>query len=514
MACRRRSHRALRLLLALLALPLLSRCVAPVDERPNVLWIVWDTARADRLSLYGHDRPTTPFLDRWAADSRVFENCLSVAGYTIPSHASMFTGLLPAEHCAHNDAARLDDRFSTVAEILRGVGYRTFLYSANPNVSESRNFQQGFEVAEYPWSPRHAERARQILERKLAEEETTSELGRLFERNERGEGGLSAWSIKAAGEIALEALQSWLDGGPPEQPYFAFVNYMEAHRPLVPPRRYREKFMSDAEVTDSYAVDRGWLPTWEYVFGLREYGDEELALTRATYDAALLELDTLFGELIESLRASGRLENTVVIVTSDHGEHLGEHHMLDHQYSLYEPLLRIPLIVHYPARLQPGRDARPVSNVDLFPTILELTGSPLPSGHNSAAVSLLAPRDERMRLAEDPAHARVPIALVKQAHPDWNAEPWERRLRAVTVGDRKLIEGSDGELQLFDLGRDPQELENLTPRDAAEAAALRERAALEFGPFESCRSAMAPPSEMTADEIRRLKALGYFGGED
>jgi len=187
--------------------------------------------------------------------------------------------------------------------------------------------------------------------------------------------------------------------------------------------------------------------------------------------------------------------------------------MLDHQYSLYEPLLRIPLIVHYPARMAAGRDARPVSNFDLFPTILELTDSPPPAGHNSAAVSLLAPHDERARLAEDPAFARVPMAIVTEAHPEWDSTAWERRLRSVTFGERKLIEDSNGATWLFDLALDPAEANDRAQADTAETELLRQRALREFGPFESCRPSTPPARDMSPEEIRRLKALGYFGGE-
>jgi arylsulfatase A-like enzyme len=122
--------------LALTAVALLTLtfvCCEP-PRRPNVLWIMWDTVRADHLALYGYQGGATPNLDRWAADARVFENCLSTSGYTLPSHASMFTGLLPSEHCAHNDHTLLDDSYTTIAELLRSVGYRTYLYSANPHI--------------------------------------------------------------------------------------------------------------------------------------------------------------------------------------------------------------------------------------------------------------------------------------------------------------------------------------------------------------------------------------------
>jgi arylsulfatase A-like enzyme len=481
-------------------------------ERPNVLWIVWDTVRADRLSLYGHERPTTPELDRWAEGARVFDDCLSTAGYTLPSHGSMFTGLYPSEHCAHNDHVRLDDAYTTIAELLRSVGYRTYLYSANPHISSAGNFDQGFDLAEHPWSPRFRRRAIEIVAGKLADADRSSELGRTFERAARDEGRLSAWSIKAAGELAQEALLNWLDDSPAERPWFAFLNYMEAHRPLVPPRAYRERFMTPEEVERSYAVDRSWLTTWEYTFGLAELDDEALELTRATYDAALAELDELFGELIAALEQAGRLENTVVILTSDHGEHLGEQHMLDHQYSVYEPLLRVPLVVHDPQRFAPGRDARPVSTLDLFPTLLELAEAPAPAGLRSHAVSLLDPPGERTRFAEDPAPARTPVTMVRQAHPEWDPAPWLHELQALVAGPDKLIAGSDGSRELYDLASDPLERDDQLGARAELAARLQRALDEHVAALERCRPAAERPPELTPEQIERLKALGYLGG--
>jgi arylsulfatase A-like enzyme len=494
-----------------LALLALSLAACPARPRPpNVLWIVWDTVRADRLGLYGHGRDTTPNLDRWAAGGRVFERCLSVAGYTLPAHASMFTGLLPSEHCAHNDHARLDDAYVTIAELLQGAGYRTYLYSANPHISADGNFDQGFDVAEHPWSPRFRERAERLVRDKLLAEDASSELGAQFEREARGEGPLSHWNIKAAGELAQEGLLSWL-GVASGRPWFAFLNYMEAHRPLVPARGFRERMMSPEEVGRSFAVDRGWLSTWEYTFRLRDYTDEELALTGATYDAALAELDTLFGRLIAALEEGGWLDDTVVVLTSDHGEHLGEQHMLDHQYSLYQPLLHVPLVLHFPARVSAGREERPVASFDLFPTLLELTGVAPPTGLRSQAASLLHPPTARPRMAEDPAPARVPITMVRQAHADWNPEPWERRLRALIEEPHKLIVGSDGRRELYDLAADPLEQRDLVA-ERPEVASRLERA-LESRAATLATGEVGPaPPELTPEQIERLKALGYLGG--
>jgi arylsulfatase A-like enzyme len=503
-------HRAAVIGLSALALLALMLTSCESSPPPNVLWIVWDTVRADRLGVYGHDRDTTPNLDRWAADARVFEDCLSTAGYTLPSHASMFTGLLPSEHCTNNDHGRLDDDYTTIAEHLGSYGYRTYLSSANPQISSSGNFNQGFDRAEHPWSPRFRERAMRLVRQKLSAEDTSSELGEAFRNTDR-KGRMSIWNIKATGALAQEAILSWLGSPRRLQPFFVFVNYMEAHRPLIPPRRFRERMMSPEQVERSYGVNRSWAPTWEYTCGVREYDDEEIELTRATYDAAVAELDGVFGRLVTTLKRDGYLENTVVILTSDHGEHLGEQHMLDHQYSVYQPLLRVPLIIHYPPRIAPGRDSRPVVNYDIFPTLLDLIGIPPPVGLRTRAVSLLEPQDERTRYAEDPSPSRVAIASVKLSHPDWDPSPWKRQLRALVEGDDKLIWGSDGRHELFDLSVDPMEQRSLLDQRGDLARSMRESLDDYRGSLELCDPGQPPP-DLTPAQVERLKALGYIGG--
>ncbi len=515
-------QRRARLPLLLLVLCAAGACgdghPVPPPGAPNVLWVVWDTVRADRLSLYGHERPTTPRLEAWATGARVFDDALSTAGYTLPSHASLFTGLLPSEHCTHNGHPRLEDRYETLAELLHAAGWRTFLFSANPQISAqpSRNFAQGFERAAHPWDPRWRQEALAIVRSKLDPRDRSSELGARLEAAGGGPTGLTPWNIKAAGSLAERALLEWLGEGDPKRPWFAFLNYMEAHRPLIPPRAYRERLMSDAQVERSYEVDRSWLPMWEYTFGLRDYDDEELALTAATYDAALRELDDLFASLLDALSAAGQLENTVVVLTSDHGEHLGEHHMLDHQYSVYQPLLRVPLVIFAPGRVEPGRDDRPASSFDLFPTILALAGVDPPEGQRSRARSLLDPPAARLRLAEEPAVSEVGIRQVRRAHPDWDPSPFQRRLRALVDGSTKLLWGSDERVELYDLASDPLEERDLAAAQPERAGRLRQRLDAFYAGLEHCDpSSLAEVPEPTSPEERRmLEALGYLEPAD
>jgi arylsulfatase A-like enzyme len=458
------------------------------------------------MSLYGHDRPTTPFLDEWARGARVYEDALSTASYTIPAHASMFTGLLPSEHCANNGAQRLGNRYVTIAELLRQAGWRTFLYSANPHISATGNFNQGFEQTLHPWSPEYQARALRLVRNKV-EGDRSSELGERLSRPSASQ--LIAWNVKAAGEVAAEATTAWLQANDDGRPWFAFLNYMEAHRPLIPPRHFRGMVMDPARIEASYQVDRSWDATWAYTFGLGEYSDEELELTGLTYDAALRELDELLRTLFEKLDAMGVLENTIVILTSDHGEHLGEHHMLDHQYTNYQPALRVPLVVHYPPRVAAGRERRPVMNFDLFPTVLELTGVPPPPGLVSRARSLLDPQADRVRFAEEPSFSTVGIDAVLAEHPDFDPSPWQRRLRSLIDGTTKFIWGSDGRHQLFDLAADPGETRNQVEALPDKAREMEQAIGAYHDSLALCESSAPAATPVSPEERRRLESLGY-----
>lgn len=478
---------------------------AAATAPPNILWVVWDTTRADRLSLYGYPKPTTPNLDVWAKDATVFENCVSTAGSTVPSHASMFTGLLPSEHGTHNGHQWLDDSHRTIAEILRDRGYQTFLYSANPHISRAENFQQGFQTAEHPWDAKYRQEALRIVRDKVSPQDRSSELAEKVRRASVGN-----WDIKASGELAQRATLEWLQKRDASKPFFVFLNYMEAHRPFVPPEKFRRRMMTEAQLPRSYEIDRSWVTMWSYCFGLHEYSQEELDVMAATYDACVAELDELFASLLEGLERAGALENTVVVLTADHGEHLGEHHMLDHQYTLYQPLIHVPLVVHYPARFAPGREKRPVMTFDLFPTLLELAGAEAPSNLNSKAVSLLSPRADRQRLSEYPSVFLEPFMAVKAAHPTWDPAPWHRTMRALFAGDAKYIWQSDGKHELYDLPRDPGEQDNLITKDSATAGRMAGLLDAFVATLRMAGPSSQPVPGMSEEIKQHLRALGYL----
>ncbi len=503
-------------LLASLGAALLVGCSSGSDEElvdadaPNVIWIVWDTVRADHMSLYGYGRETTPNVDAWAQAGLVFEDCLSVGSSTIPAHASMLTGLLPTEHGANNATRYLDDLFTTAPELFQYAGYATYLFSANPNIQKKENFQQGFDVEEHPWDPQYRERALEILARKSARDSATGMAGKLQS------GDLRDIEIKACGELAQVGLLDFLDRRPGER-FFAFLNYMEAHAPLLPPERLRRRFLSEEAVAESYVQDRSWATKWGYTFGLTELPPEWFEVYTGTYDAALAELDELFGELMRALEARGALENTIVVLTADHGEHLGDHHLIDHRYSLYQGLVRVPLVLWHPDRIPAARSERPVANIDLYKTLLvavgldALRGLP-PHSHDLLSAAAGAAGVERTRVAEYPATFPVARSGVRGMRPDFDPAPFRRRLKSLVRGGEKLIWSADGQHELYDLRSDPNETNNLAAERSERTAELA--AELE-GLFAGLRAHVPTPDEtrLTEEERERMRSLGYLGDD-
>jgi arylsulfatase A-like enzyme len=482
------------------------------STRPNILWIVWDTVRADHLSLYGYSKPTTPFLDNWAQKVHIFDNCTSVSNSTTPTHVSMFTGLMPGEHGRNNTENYIGNAFTTVAELLYDRGYQTYLHSANPLISRERNFTQGFDIAEHPWDAKYESEALRIFLSKLDPRDRSTE--HLIAFNSFSlpfSGALPGQMFTTCGQLAQRGVEGWLKNCDRNRPFFIFINYMEAHQPYVPPESYRKRLMDPDQVNKSYSVDRSQLAKWSYTFGLKEYTDEEIELTKLTYDATLIELDDLLRDLITSLDVNGYMDNTIVILTSDHGEHLGDHHMLDHLYSVYESLIRVPLIIHYPKCFSPGRDKRPVTNLDLFPTVLELAGVEMPRGLQSKAVSLLRPQEQRLRMAECPAFTTQQFGIIKRFYPDFDPTPWSRTLRAVYHGKHKLIWASDGRYELYDLATDQDELKNLITIKSELAEKLAKIHDDWVVSFEPSKRGSLRDRPLTDEERRRLESLGYIG---
>ena len=477
---------------------------APEPSRPNILWIVWDTVRADRLGLYGHSAPTTPNLERWARKARVFD-ATSTSCWTIPAHASMFTGLYPSEHGMHRLRSVLAPELPTVASLVRDAGYETYLFSANPHLSARTGLANGFDVVESPHESGLTERAQQIVLSKLHPDDRSSTLrGRL-------EGGRVAglrWQVKAVGELAGERFLHFLDSRDAERPFFAFLNYMEAHRVRIPPDPFRREVMTDEQVERSYTLFQGQLRMFEMSLGTHpQPAPEDVRVLGGVYDATIAELDVLLDALLSQLDERGLLDETVVVLTSDHGEHLGERGSWLHQYSLYEGVVRVPLVVWAPGRLEPGREDTPVTTLDLFPTLLELAGVDPPP--DTRGVSLMRPKRDRLIVAEYPVAYPGILSKVGERHPEWDPTPYRKTLTTARVGSHKLVLDSTGGAALYDLSRDPDETVDLHG-ERPELAATLERRLQGWLRGLGDAAAAAEGAELSEEEKEQLRALGYL----
>lgn len=319
----------------------------PPAGAPNVLFLILDTVRSQNLSLYGYGRRTSPEIDRLALTGVTFDHAIAPAPWTLPSHASMFTGL-PPDGLSTDFDTPLDAAAPTIAEVLRTRGYATGGFVANMVfATRASGLDRGFSAyRDHPVSAGLFLNSSFWMRRAA-----TAILPAL---------GVHGGLVRKSAEQVNREFLSWLpsDG----RPFFAFLNYFDAHTPykLEPPhdRQFRDP------------PPRFWrIEGWG-----RSYTEEEIEEFRDSYDSAIAYVDAQVGALLRELEQRGVLDNTLVILASDHGEHFGEHGgIMSHANSLYLPLLHVPLVISYPPRIPAGAHVtQPVSPQDIPATILDV----------------------------------------------------------------------------------------------------------------------------------------------
>ena len=467
-----------RLLLKATGAVVLSACspgeiAEPTNPRPNVLLVVLDTVRADALSCYGNPRPTTPRLDRLAGEGTRFENAYATCFWTLPSHASLLTGLYPSEAGATSETNHLPERLTTLAERLTAAGYRTSAVVRNPWISVERGFGQGFEDFVEDW---------------------------------RGDTGHEAEEERAAVDLATEWIHDRVGAG---EPFFLFVNLNVAHLPYTPPEPYRSRFASEewpqSRVDRLIKIEGGW----GHLAGGLHLDEADFRLLRDLYEAEVSIADEHVGELLDAIEGLGVLDETLVIVTADHGENLGDHGLIDHVYSLFDTTVRVPMIVRYPPRFAAGGVVDGlVSLIDIVPTVLDVAGVPMPDeGLEGLALDEPGIRDRPAVFAENERPING-IRLLEKWFPDFDSAAVDHQMRMIRTGDFKLIWKADVSAELFDLETDPGELIDLTPTRPE----LRNRL---LGELRSWSLGIEPRVVPQAFESRdresleRLRALGY-----
>ncbi len=407
---------------------------------PNVLLIILDTVRSLNLSAYGYGKPTTPMLERRARAGARFARALSPAPWTLPSHATMFTGRETFE-LGTDWYTPLDDSTPTLAEVLRDRGWRTGGFVANlPYTSREVGLARGF--VHYEDQPLT-----------LATLASAGALVRTITTNRPLRDALGwhrPFVAKTAPAVTASFLR-WVDQQP-GRPFFGFLNYYDAHRPYFPPEPYRRRFLPPGIDLQPEARRRpANAPPWTRA---------ELVGSVASYDGAIAYLDDQLELLFRALEQRGLLDNTIVILTSDHGEEFAEHGMIDHGNSLYRASLEIPLFLWWPGRVPAGMVAEtPVTTRDIPATIMALLA--LPGPHPFPGRSLSRVWTPGADTAVEPIYAEVRRA---PRLPGWYPASRGDMLGVLESGLRYIRNG-DSVLEVFDFERDSSEARNLAGAD-------------------------------------------------
>ena len=467
-----------------------SGAVYAQETRPNLLFIVADTVRADHVGAYGYHRNTTPWLDSFASNATLFENAISASSYTLPSHATLFTGLYPETHGAiatsHDtglslkklgmqpdfaNVSPLTDEVTTLAEILREEGYQTAAMCANTAyLAPAFNLDQGFDTYVNAMGSLDAWRPFGLTLIRRVPLPGHWRILRMLRSSERYY--IFGHEIN---ELALTWMKSRSDA-----PYFLFLNYMDPHWPYLPLPGYRNLF--------PHAYDRMSQHFHAVNEGHEKANPEEVQTRVDAYDAGIRTLDDRLKELFSELESSGALENTCVVIVSDHGEAFGEHGKFEHHQSVYQEEVHIPLILKLPGQVSGQRVSRYFDMTDVMPTVLASLGMTPPNCVEG-----------KSRITSN--RVRPVIAFLGNYERDFTEH-------AVIEAGLKLIVRSDAPPKLFDLTKDPGEQVDLSDQRHADVARLMAM----FDAYVHREHEEYEPSHSVDDPetTERLRALGYL----
>lgn len=421
-------------------------------DMPNVLLIVLDTVRAQSCSLYGYNRLTTPFLEKFAKTGVRFDRAISTSPWTLPSHASMFTGRFPHELFSFR-LQPLDDQYPTLAEVLANHGYQTSGFTANLGLtSYLYGLNRGFiHYEDFPIS------AGQIIH--------NSYIGREVIENNLTSIGYHQQLVRKHAPTVSHDFLKWLSRRDKKHPFFTFLNYFDAHEPYLPPEEYALRFATKK-------------PRGHIGVDVSELSTQDIWELTSSYDGAISYVDNELELLFSELQQMGLLENTIVILTSDHGEMFGEHGLMTHGNNLYLPVLHVPLLLSFPFGIPSGKVVSElVSLRDIPSTVLDLIN--LKSEKIFPGDSLTRTWDKGWNT--DRAKMDLVFSDVKRndAHTDQSPVTRGRLVSLIYKNLHYINNFGDGREELYNFEDDPFEERDLASSQEGRQLAEQFRVSLE-----------------------------------
>ncbi len=446
--------------LPILGVAFLVACGGETKRLPNVVLVIGDTLRADALSFQGGMPGATPYVEKIAAQGVQFTQARSHAPWTLPSTASLLSSLHPLEHGAGGQVPRfkkMDESVTTITRTFKDAGYKTHAI-VNVTFLDPRalGVTRDFDTVD----------------------------NRSFESN---------LETRIARDTTAAALQ-WMEENASDGPFFLLVHYFDPHCVYAPPKVFRERWAAEPDKATDWTFG-----TREQMIAIRQGAlvpdAETIARAYALYRGEVAYFDAEVGRLEAGLMAHSAEGDTIFALTSDHGEEFMDHAGFEHGHSLFDELVRVPLILRAPGRLTPGVIDAPVRHIDVAPTLAELCNLPVPAQFVGRSLVGLANGE-----SED-----VPRGTL--AHGNF----WGAPLDSWTKGGWKLIRKGDGSLMLFDLREDPKELVDLS-------STKEERVKSMLAEMETVTKGMEALNRGTSASLdaatkSRLEALGYGPGE-
>ncbi|GAC1508359.1 MAG: sulfatase [Ktedonobacteraceae bacterium] len=512
-----------------------------MNARPDIVLLVLDTQRVDRLSCYGYPIDTSPHLDALAGDATRFLHAYSTAQWTVPSHASMFTGLYPDQHTMLHASSVLPDTFPTLAGRLSKAGYFTAAFCNNPLIGVvNTGLQRGFysflnysgwmtsrpnqEGKQSSWFDRYRSHFKRLLAN------TVTSLQDIFARSDMlldlsfsplmaplwqtalSFKGNTARSLQHAARLHVERR-----GLAPDQPIFSFINLMGTHMPYHPPPRFVERvapYLRKDKDTQHFIRQFnsdvfGWLAPLSTVMDKKSKD-----ILDSMYNAEVANQDELVGEFIHKLRTSGALDNTLLIICADHGEHLGEKQFIGHSISLYDTLVHVPLIIRDPSGSMPRGSTvdHVVSTRRIFHTALTAAGEATEDEQGYTLAQSEANDPDQERIFATGITAQNLLNIMRRRRPDLiKTYKCDQPRYAVWHGRYKLIQTGADDLELYDVFDDPNEHVNLRDILPEQVEILQTQLQAQM------QHTHTPPEAETSIEghddpqvQRRLHDLGYW----